>query len=171
MWKQIGAAVLGGIILALGGVYFSLFQDLVELKTEVNKEGFAEELKIHSGIIVPFYGTPVEAEKLAKNGWVICDGRTIADENAPPSLRGKPTPDLVGRFLVGSRMSGEFGGTRSGATSNAGGHSHERLEVGRAGFGDDRNDNQFLPNHSGNHAHSYTVNPPHMTVIYLMYVR
>jgi hypothetical protein len=154
--------VIGTILAGIAG-YFTIYQDFVEVKAKVESTSLAEELKVHSGIIVPFYGSEADAELLAKDGWVICDGRTIVDEKASPTYKGKPTPNLIDRFLLGARTTGKFGGSNASDTSENGSHTHGRRQVRGSGFGDDNNDNQFLTSESGVHRHSVATVPRYMS--------
>lgn len=171
MKSEIIIGVVVGVFLSAIAGYFTVYSDIVKLKARVNNSSLAEELKIHSGIIAPFYGSSADAELLAKDGWIICDGRSIVDKKASPVLKGKPTPNLVGKFLMGAKSSGQFGGNNSYETTSNGSHTHGKRQIGGSGFGDDNNDNQFLTSAAGAHKHSVNTIPPHMSVIYLIYVR
>ena len=171
MKSEIIAGVLIGAILSIIAGYFTVYSDIVELKSKVNGPSLAEKLKIHSGIIIPFYGNSEDAASLVRDGWVICDGRIIVDKKASPKLNGKKTPNLVNMFLMGSEKSGVFGGHAYNDTTSNGEHSHGIKKISGSGFGNDNPDDQFLTAPAGNHKHSVNVIPPYMSVIYLMYVR
>lgn len=171
MKTEIIVGVIVGAILSSVGGYLTVYKDIVDIKSKVENTSLAEELKVHTGIIVPFYGSSSDAELLAKDGWIICDGRSIVDEKASPVLKGKATPNLVGQFLMGGKKSGDFGGNSVSETSNNGHHKHGKEQVRGSGFGDDNLDNQFLTSGAGGHSHKVNVVPPYMSVIYLIYVR
>ncbi len=138
---------------------------------EVEQRNQAQIKSIPTGSIFPFAGSLTEAGRLSSYGWYICDGRPIDDIDAAPRFRNSSTPKLKDRFLMGANSIGKTGGHSGATTSSAGNHSHGRRQISGSGFGDDRPDNQFLPNHQGNHSHSVDVLPPYYTVIYLIYVR
>ncbi len=134
------------------------------------------------GFLVPFYGVRSEAELLAQHGWWICDGRLVTDPEAVPALRNMPTPDLRARFLRGTVDFGTvLGGASPATTSDNGEHSHawppswyNRGLAGGPHSGIDIGGNQFWPatvRASGSHSHSVDVDPPHVSVVYLLYVR
>lgn len=144
---------------------------LCRARNEGHSTSLAEKLKLRSGIIVPFYGTEADAESLAKDGWIICDGRTVVDDKASSDFIGQPTPNLVGQFLMGGKKSGKTGGAISSKSTEEGDGSHSRRQISGSGFGDDNSNNQFLTSPAGGHRHSVKTVHLYTTVIYLIYVR
>lgn len=79
------------------------------------------------GVILPFIG-PLDS---LPEGWLPCDGRTVADAGSP--INGVQLPDLTdGRFLMGIGSDGMIGVSGgSNALPTAGGHSHSGEATGR----------------------------------------
>lgn len=78
---------------------------------KANLEELKKEL-IPPGTIISFAGTMGDAEAQKKQGWWVCDGRTINDPLSK-SYNGKPTPNLSGKFLLASSHAGDIGGSGS----------------------------------------------------------
>ncbi|WP_421921216.1 tail fiber protein [Marinifilum sp.] len=100
--------------------------------------------QIPVGGIIMWNGTTVP------NGWALCNGQTV---------NGKVTPDLRGRFIVGSYAGksgfnvGNSGGivTNAGQTSTSGGHNHTGNTGGYKLTSSD------LPEHRHNMAHTHKI--------------
>src|SRR5262249_3320030 len=64
------------------------------------------------GMILPFHGSMTDALALAKEGWVVCDGKQpINDPKAAARFKGTTSPDLSDRFLKGSNAAGNKTGS------------------------------------------------------------
>ncbi len=73
---------------------------IVGLQTKLDKlERSKDQLPI--GTIIAFDGNVSELDGLQKAGWWVADGRVVTDPDSRAFLNRK-TPNLVGRFLVGS---------------------------------------------------------------------
>jgi hypothetical protein len=77
------------------------------------------------GAVIAWFGDPADLP----GNWVLCDGRTISDEQSP--LNGTVTPDLRGRFLRGeidsTRMIRSLGPNNGGKDADGwsvGTHNH-----------------------------------------------
>ena len=136
------------------------------------------------GMILPFHGPKADAMALEKEGWFICDARTVTDPRAAPRFRGKATPDLRNRLLKGADESGSPTGQDVVTSSTDGRHAHllpakwyprgDNAEGGRFSRVDTngpvQNGNPPVQE-SGDHNHTVKMDPPSYTVIYLIYVR
>jgi hypothetical protein len=145
------------------------------------------------GMIIPFYGEKRDAEALEKEGWVVCDGRTIQDQKALAKYRGKPSPALQGRIIKGAEVLdkvGTMGGSPTITTSVTGNHGHllpgswyfrrfpdggnnghHGIDTFRENFAGINQPHSIRTQGEGNHGQTASVDPPHMSVIYIMYVR
>jgi hypothetical protein len=107
-----------------------------------------------SGSIVAFSGGQIPA------GWTVCDGR------AAPG--GRNTPDLRGRFVLGTDQTAGDAGQSGGSAT----HTHDaETTPGRGARGSDA-DNDFSAA-TGGHAHAVTVQPgdslpPFVKLVYIM---
>lgn len=91
----------------------------------------------------------------APPGWRICDGE-------------QGTPDLRGRFVVGAGQGYALGST--GGRTNIptdGSHAHRRRQISGAGYGDDRNDNQYDTHPAGAHNHGGDNHPPFHAITFM----
>ena len=68
-------------------------------------------LTIPVGGVIAFSGTMAQADAEVQNGWWICDGRSVSDPASP--LNGKLTPNLVDKFIRGSKDPNKTGGADS----------------------------------------------------------
>jgi hypothetical protein len=68
-------------------------------------------LMLPVGTIIAFSGDTAMIQSVRAAGWWPCDGSLVQDPISP--LNGKPTPNLVDRFLNGSKASGGTGGQAS----------------------------------------------------------
>ncbi len=139
------------------------------------------------GMILPFYGPLQEAAALEKEGWVVCDGRSIKDPLAAQRFKGKTTPPLQDRFLKGSTESGQTSGSAKVTTSDDGTHGHlppakwyprsfqaegnRAIYAGIDSGGGDFKKEGVKTQDAGAHHHSIAMDPPAYSVIYIMYVR
>jgi hypothetical protein len=139
------------------------------------------------GMVIPFVGTKKDAEALAAEGWVVCDGRPVSDSLAAPSFKGQAAPDLKGRFLKGSPGDASApAGSDSVATSINGRHNHKLpamwyhrgLDDGRwsgldtnPGAGGKVENGNPPVQENGDHNHTVKMDPPAYTVFYIVYVR
>lgn len=72
----------------------------------------AQRDALPAGTILPFFGASNDAATLEAAGWYLCDGRVINDPLAIQRFRGRPTPNLHDRFLMGSAANvGATGGS------------------------------------------------------------
>jgi hypothetical protein len=191
VWKATAlAAVFGLIATWCGGL--SPAQDKA---TEPGSllERFEEHLEWHKtlernivwaapGMIIAFDGPATEADALARDGWVVCDGRPIKDPDVDPRFQGKSAPRLQGHFLKGDVTSGKPSGSPTATTSVSGEHAH-RFPIGwyhrplsdgnRHGIDtrDSHMSETLTTQAAGNHSHTVAIDPPAFSVIYLMYVR
>ena len=116
-----------------------------------SKESTIEKLTVKTELIAPNVGGGVPAGTIIDfyrfdkdtpipEGFQVCDGKKIEDEKSP--FKGKQTPDLIGRFIMGAseeKGEREEGGTRGHQHSfSISPHSHQFLsEVPPIVKGDD----------------------------------
>lgn len=132
-------------------------------------------LKLPVGTIVPFAGSLEEAAKMKPFGWWPCDGSVVSDPLAR-EWNGKPTPNLIGRFLRGEAAD------KIGGVGGAEAHKHTfsgrtTYEVEGTRSGPEGADN-FTGKPNWNHKHDYSGTtseqshlPPFYTVVYLIRVK
>lgn len=73
--------------------------------------------------------------------------------------------DADGRFIVASSDTIQFGS--EGGTDiipSQGNHNHNRVQISGAGFGDDRDDNQYRTDDKGSHNHGGNNMPPYLAL-------
>jgi hypothetical protein len=139
------------------------------------------------GMVIPFVGTKKDAEALAAEGWVVCDGRQISDPLAAPGFKDTAVPDLRERFLKGSSAAASArAGSDAVPTSTNGRHNHKLpamwyhrglngghwsgLDTNPGAGGKVENGNPPVQE-NGDHSHIVKMDPPAYTVFYLVYVR
>ena len=173
-WSALYGFLTGGsLIKSLGGVVAVQVSETSQIRLD----------KIQPGMIIPFVGTLRAAESLIDVGWEICDGRHITSSVALPRYQHQRTPDLRGRFLKGSADEKVLvqSGSMISTTSKDGDHRHSMPnEWYDRGF-DGGEFNAIDRGHhtvkvakvelDGSHHHTVSIEPPALSVIYLMRVR
>jgi hypothetical protein len=132
------------------------------------------------GGILPFYGSLSEAEKLREKGWWICDGRPISDPLSK-LYNNKNSPNLAGRFILGSTQTGSTGGAAGFSTGartitsyNTGGWANNQIHADpRTTIYDSQTWRTGNPKESKGTLPSFDIPtmPPYYSVIYLLKVR